>query len=310
MYNCPDCNEAFEKGSAFCQKCACNLEQNFFYDPVCPVCTKSFDDGTQFCDDDGSKLTTSDNLIPKCVECGKEYGAEAKFCPDDGQAITTQFELDKNNSQTFEASDEEQPKMDVNVDYQVHIGDYFSTGMNLFKQNLGNFIGFTLVFLIINSVLSFIPVVGSIISMGVNGPLVAGYYLVAKKLINNETTEFGDFFAGFSYFLPLFLAGLVSSLFITLGILLLVLPGIYLAVGYFFTTLLIIDKDLTFFEAMETSRKLVTKRWFSFFGFGLLIGLLNMCGVLLFGLGMMFTVPLTMCAIAAAYDDIVNNQLV
>jgi len=307
MYNCPDCNDTFEKGSTFCQQCGCNLEKKFLYDPICPECTKAFDDGTQFCDEDGAKLTTADKLIPKCIECGKSFIDDTKFCPDDGQRVLTDYEKAQGNPTTLAASNTNSAAIDGN--YQVKIGHYFSAGLELFKQNIGGFIGFTILIIVINMVLSFIPIIGSFLSTGINAPLIAGYYLVARKLINNESTEFGDFFKGFDYFLPLFLAGIVSGFFITIGLLLLILPGIYLAVAYTFTSLIIIDRKLSFFDAMETSRKLITKKWFAFFGFSFLIGLINLLGIMLFGLGIVLTLPVTMCAIAVAYDDIVNNQL-
>jgi len=88
--------------------------------------------------------------------------------------------------------------------------------------------------------------------------------------------------------------------------LLLLLPGIYLGVAYSFTTALIVDRKFDFWEAMETSRKVISKRWFPFFGFVLVLVLINIVGALLFFVGLLFTIPLTMCAIAAAYQDILG----
>lgn len=57
---------------------------------------------------------------------------------------------------------------------------------------------------------------------------------------------------------------------------------------------------------METSRQLITKKWFSFFGLLLLIFLLNVGGAILLGVGLLVTIPLSVCIIAAAYEDIVG----
>jgi len=76
-------------------------------------------------------------------------------------------------------------------------------------------------------------------------------------------------------------------------------PGIYLGVAYSFTTALIVDRKFDFWEAMETSRKVISKRWFSFFGFVLVLVLINIVGALLLGVGLL-------CAIAAAYQDILG----
>ena len=193
--------------------------------------------------------------------------------------------------------------------YEFRFGEYLSKGWSVFGKKMGGFIGFTLVIILINMVLGLIPVIGQIATMVINAPLMAGYYVVARKLMNDEETAFGDFFGGFDYFLPLFLAGLVSSIFIMIGMFLLLIPGIYLAVAYMFTSLMVINRDLSFFDAMEMSRKLITKKWFAFFGFAFVIGLINVVGLLLLGIGMLFTLPFTICAVAVAFDDIVNKQL-
>jgi hypothetical protein len=58
---------------------------------------------------------------------------------------------------------------------------------------------------------------------------------------------------------------------------------------------------------METSRKLISKQWFPFFGFTIVLGLINFAAILLTcGLGLLLTGPLTVCAVAAAYENIVG----
>jgi len=312
MYNCPDCNESFDKGTTFCQQCGCNIEQKFIYEPICPQCHKSFDDGTQFCDEDGAKLTTADQLVPTCVECGKSFDGNVRFCPDDGGSVLTKHQRAQDTmintpvSATPSSNSEEEL---LERDYQVNIGDAISGGFDLLKQNMGGFIGFTFLLFVINIILSVIPLLGTLASMAVNPPLMAGFYLVAKKILNGEETEFADFFSGFTYFLPLFLASLVTGIFVFVGLLLFIIPGIYLSVAYFLTPQLIINRKIEFFDAMELSRKLVTKHWFGFFGFSLVITIINIIGFLLLGFGVLFTFPLTMCAFAYLYHDIVNKQL-
>ena len=212
-------------------------------------------------------------------------------------------------NQAVPSSEQAVPSSEIVIqDYEFNLGSYFSAGWSLFASNMGGFIGFTFLLLVINLILAVIPVLGTIGSVIINAPLSAGYYIVAKKLLNDETTTFGDFFKGFDYLLPLFLASLVSGIFIVLGLFILLIPGLYLAVAYMFTSLMVIHKNLSFFEAMEASRKLITKKWFMFLLFALLIGLINIVGLILLGIGMLFTIPFTVCAVAVAFDDIMNKQ--
>ena len=194
--------------------------------------------------------------------------------------------------------------------YAVKIGDYIGTGWETFKKNPGGFVGFTLVVFLINVAVAKInqsaSPVGTLISLLVSGPLNAGFLIVAFKLLKNRATTFGDFFRGFNNFLPLFLVSLVSSVMIGIGFVLLLLPGIYLAVAYTFALPLVLEKKMNFWDAMEFSRKLISKNWFSFFGFAFVLVLVNLAGGLLLGFGLLVTIPLTICAIAAAYADIVG----
>lgn len=60
---------------------------------------------------------------------------------------------------------------------------------------------------------------------------------------------------------------------------------------------------------MEASRKIITKNWFSMFGFILILGVINIAGILSLIIGLLFTAPLTECAMIAAYEDIVGFNL-
>lgn len=86
-YNCPKCENKFEKGTKFCQTCGCNLELEYIENPVCPKCKTSYPTNTKFCVNDGSKLVRQQDLIPKCVICNTSYSDEIKFCPRDGGEI-------------------------------------------------------------------------------------------------------------------------------------------------------------------------------------------------------------------------------
>lgn len=204
-------------------------------------------------------------------------------------------------------------------DYEVKIGDYFSRGWEIFKAKALLFVLFTLLLVVIQIVISILPAPigtrgedgasGGILSLAFNivaPALTAGYYFVAFQIARNRDAVFNDFFQGFNKFLPIFLVSLVSTILTAIGFVLLVLPGVYLAVAYLFAQPLVIDKSADFWQAMETSRRLITKKWFSFFGLLLLIFLLNFGGAILLGVGLLVTIPLSVCIIAAAYEDIVG----
>jgi hypothetical protein len=185
-----------------------------------------------------------------------------------------------------------------NDDYQVKIESYLRRGWELLRKRTDYFVLFTLVFFIGSS----IPFIDIILI----GPLSGGFLLVAHYLALDKQVIFDDFFHGFKHFAGLFLFTLVSLILIFLGFLALILPGIYLTVGYVFAPFFIVFSGMDFWEAMETSRKLVHRQWFSFFGFLLVLVLINFFGFLLLGIGLLISVPLSYCAMYAAFDDIVG----
>ncbi|PSN13398.1 hypothetical protein C7293_16120 [filamentous cyanobacterium CCT1] len=207
----------------------------------------------------------------------------------------------------------------TNRDYDVKIGNYFSRGWEIFKQKAPLFVLFTLMLFLIQVVIAILPyplgsrsdepVPGGILSFAFNvvaPALTAGYYFVAFQLARGRDAVFGDFFQGFNKFLPIFLTALVTGILTAIGFVLLVIPGVYLAVAYLFAQPFVIDKSADFWQAMETSRQLITKKWFSFFGLLLMLFLLNLAGAIVLGIGLLVTVPLTVCIVAAAYEDIVG----
>jgi uncharacterized membrane protein len=190
----------------------------------------------------------------------------------------------------------------------VQPGKYLREGWELFKLNPGGFIAFALVFFIIQAILGYLPRVGGLISLAISGPLYAGFYIVSAKLLQRQTMVFQDFFTGFQFFLPLLLLTVVSSLFIIAGLILLILPGIFLMVCYLFASMIVIDRRLDFWPAMELSRRTVQTQWFGFLVFLFVLILINLAGALLLGLGLLISLPVSACAVAAAYADIFGLQ--
>jgi len=188
------------------------------------------------------------------------------------------------------------------------LGDYIKTGWEIFKQYPGGFIVFSLINVAIHLALRGVPLLGWLASVVVSTALIMGNFIVSAKLLQRQSPGWRDFFAGFNFFLPLLVVSLVASVFISLGMLLLIIPGLYLAVGYLFASCLVIDRRLDFWSAMELSRRTVNPLWFSFFAFMLLLVVVNLAGALLMGVGLLVTIPLTFGAMTAAFADLFGFQ--
>jgi uncharacterized membrane protein len=90
-----------------------------------------------------------------------------------------------------------------------------------------------------------------------------------------------------------------------LGLLLLI-PLFYLSISYTLAPLLVVDRRLGAWQAMETSRKLIHKKWLSWLGLVFLLGLIQLAGACACYIGLLISIPVSYCALAAAYEDVVG----
>lgn len=84
----------------------------------------------------------------------------------------------------------------------------------------------------------------------------------------------------------------------------------YIYISYSFTLIFIVDRGMSFWDAMESSRKVIAKNFFSFLGMYIILFLLMAIGtVVSCGLGVLVLLPYLYNVIFAAYDDIVGPAI-
>ena len=135
-------------------------------------------------------------------------------------------------------------------------------------------------------------------------PMGIAILVMGIRHANGKSVSAGEIFRHFGTVGSLFLAYVIQTLFITIGLVLLILPGIYLMFAYIYAMPLIVEKKMGAWQALETSRKAVTRVWFRFFGLMWLITLINAAGMLTLGIAWIWTIPWSVLAMAMIYQKI------
>jgi uncharacterized membrane protein len=180
----------------------------------------------------------------------------------------------------------------------VQTGKWISEAWELVKTDIPMFALLTLI----------VAAVGSAVPIVLQGAMAIGFHIAIIRRIRTGKLDIGDCFKGFDFLVPSLVAAFLIAVFVTLGMLACIVPGLILYAMYQFTYLFILDKRLDFWPAMQASSELVKKDLMGFTLFALALIGLNFAGALACGVGVFITMPITVVAVTMAYRDLVGFE--
>jgi len=183
---------------------------------------------------------------------------------------------------------------------EINISKWITNGWDLVMEHFGEFLLLSFIYIVILTVASTTFIVGLILA----GPLTAGFFYIIFNRIRGKNIYIGDIARGFDVFITAVLADILISVFVGIGFMVLIIPGIVISALYMFAFPLIIEKKMDFWQAMETSRKVVTKNIFELSIFMLVLYIFLFVGILLLLVGFFVALPIVFAAIAYAYCDL------
>lgn len=186
---------------------------------------------------------------------------------------------------------------------------FFSRGIERTKPKywslLGNFCLFGLAI-----VVAAITVIGILIIPALIAGLI--HFLLASA--RGQEPGFGSSvstgFAEGMWWKSLFLV-IVLIVGLMIGFMLLIIPGIYLSVVWFYAFYLLVDKKMDMFETLQTSRKLIHQQGFwKIFGVLLVINIVNsvLSAIPLVSLAALFLVPFIMMIYVTMYQNAIGED--
>ena len=153
-----------------------------------------------------------------------------------------------------------------------------------------------------------IEFIGNLVSALVLMPMAVGLCFLATAIALGHSPNPKSLFGWYNHTLKIFLTAVLMNLMIVLGLLLFVLPGIYLMVSYQIALPLAVDKKLSPWQALETSRKVIGHKWFLVLAFDIVATLVIAISAVLLGIPMIWTVPAIAIAFGILYRTMVGLE--
>jgi uncharacterized membrane protein len=201
----------------------------------------------------------------------------------------------------------------------VSVGEAVSYGWAAYWKNVGPMIvialvivGIEIVFSIIGTATDsvFFQIVFNLIGWLLGLFLALGWFRVALEVTQGRRPEVGDVFKAEGYG-PYIVASIVFGIGFFIGLLLCVIPGIIFAVVFGFYGFVAAEQGNAA-QPMETLKRAaeITRgyRW-QLFGLAIVLALINLVGILLCGVGLLFTLGITIIAWAYTYRRLSNEPI-
>lgn len=164
----------------------------------------------------------------------------------------------------------------------------------------------TLIYLLIIGGSQFIPVAGPLALFVVGGPIGLGYITICLIISRGGLPDVKQLFDGFKHFANAFTIYLFVGALVALGVIFLIVPGIYIACMYSMTWFIYADASESIgpMDAMKASRIMMNGHKMKFFYLMLrFIGWIIL-GIITLGIGLLWIMPYMQVSAAKFYDDI------
>jgi uncharacterized membrane protein len=180
----------------------------------------------------------------------------------------------------------------------------FTRAWEVFRENMGIVFGIVIVQILILGAASFIPLLPLLLA----GPLSAGCYYAIVRLVRGEEVEIRDMFDGFKQFGRTFGVYFMYAIFVGIGMILLVVPGVIAAIGLMPAMYLVLDANYSVGDTLRESWEMTRGYRWSIFVIALVIGLLSIVGLIALIIGAFFVGVYGYVVMATVYDELAQAR--
>lgn len=135
-----------------------------------------------------------------------------------------------------------------------------------------------------------------------------GYNKILLRIHDGENPKFTDIFKEYKTFWKYFAVSILFQLIVLLGLIFFIIPGIILLVRLSFSLLIVIDTKIGPITAMKESRAITKDSFLKLFFFWIIIVFINFIGLMIFGIGLLITIPMTTLAVIHVYRTLSQKK--
>ena len=137
-----------------------------------------------------------------------------------------------------------------------------------------------------------------------------GALKIFLKMHDRKSFEYSDLWSAEDKTFVNFLLGMILYMAIVVGgLILFIVPGIYWGVKYSQMQYLLVDKQMKPKEALKESARITKGSKWNIFFFMILVCLINILGAIIFGIGLLWTIPATSLASVYVYKKLESKIL-
>ncbi len=198
------------------------------------------------------------------------------------------------------------------------IDEALQFGWQIMKKNFFFFVGILLFILAIQ----FIPVVLAnfdfasdivllviyLLIMLVSIVIGMGVVKISLNFYDDKKNSFLTLFSAYKLFFIYLLATILYTLIVFLGFILLIIPGVYLAIRFSFFEYFIIDKKMGVIKSLKESWKITKGNFWGLLAFMFIVAVINILGAFALLLGLFVSIPITWIAWAFIYRKLSESR--
>jgi uncharacterized membrane protein len=192
-------------------------------------------------------------------------------------------------------------------------GDALRHGWRAFTANIGPMALYALVVIGVSVLVNIVfgrpdgtqSFLGNLVGFLVNQLITIGWLRIALDAVDGRPIDSDRIRNAFSVFVPFLVAAILFSLGVTLGLILLIVPGIIFAVVFGFYGWALVDGAVEDgVAALRHSAEITRGNRWQLFGFGIVLLALNLLGLLALVIGVVITSAVSILALAHVYRQL------